>query len=116
MLAAWLVFQLVGITAPLIAATGSALQEACTCPGGAHATTCPMHHGKETPKDSTNRCSMTNAYAPADLALLALAGGAGLLPRLVTSDSVDKALARVMLSFDILSSRSELPDSPPPRT
>src|SRR5713226_3080738 len=80
MLATCLVFQLVGSAAPLIAAAGSALQEACTCPGGAHATTCPMHHGKEaTRKDSTNRCAVTNAYPPTDLALLALAGGAGVL-------------------------------------
>jgi hypothetical protein len=126
MLTAWLVFQLVGVAAPLLAATGSALEEACTCPGGVHATTCPMHHvSGGSPKsghaneaastDATHRCALTSAYAPTDLALLALAGGAGVLPRVLTSKTVDPASLHVAVHLHLPSSRSELPDSPPPR-
>jgi hypothetical protein len=137
MLAVWLVFQVAGIGAPLLAATGIVLEDACTCPAGVPGATCPMHHsgspaqaerhdngtpahvGHHTnegaPDDQTNRCAMKNAYPPTDLALLGLSGGAGVLPQLLAFDAVEQAYTRISLQSWHLTSRTELPDSPPPR-
>ena len=117
MLASWLVFQCAGIVAPVVlAATGVALEEACTCPGAIHGATCPMHHGKEaTSKDEANRCSVRNSYPPTDLALLALAGGTAVLPRLLVFDVIEPSRTPISLHAENASSRTELPDSPPPR-
>jgi hypothetical protein len=117
MLASWLVFQCAGIVAPVVlAATGVALEEACTCPGAIHGATCPMHHGKEsTAKDKANPCSVRNAYLPSDLALLALSGGAAVLPQLLAFDAIAPSRTPISLQADDPSSRTELPDSPPPR-
>jgi hypothetical protein len=117
MLASWLAFQFVGIVAPVVlAATGVALEEVCTCPGTIHGSTCPMHHGKESaPKDKANPCSVRNAYPLTDLALLALTGGAAVLPPLLAFDAVAASRTPTSLHADNPSSRTELPDSPPPR-
>jgi hypothetical protein len=129
MLASWLVFQLVGIVAPVVlAATGMAVEEAvCTCPGAEHAATCPMHHNsgtpagsgrhadEATPKEQKNPCAMRNAQPPTDIALLALAGGAGVLPRFVAFDAVEQTFSRISLESASVSSRTELPDPLPPR-
>src|SRR5437879_3899867 len=104
--AVWLVFQIAVIAAPLVAATGSAIEEACTCPGGVHATTCPMHHGgpakaggttDSASKQSAARCAMHNAEPPSELALLALAGGAGVLPQLVTCEVARQSNPYILL-------------------
>jgi hypothetical protein len=117
MLAGWLAFQFAAIAAPVVlAASGAAFEETCTCAGSVHAATCPMHHGKDAaPKDQSNRCSVKNAYPPADFALLALAGGAGVLPRLLAIDVVDPSRTPISIQAETPSSRTELPDSPPPR-
>jgi hypothetical protein len=117
MLASWLAFQFAGIVAPVVlAATGVAFEEACTCPGAIHGATCPMHHGKESPpKDKANPCSVRNTYPPTDLALLAFAGGAAVLPRLIAFDVIEPSRTPISLQAENASSRTELPDSPPPR-
>lgn len=127
-LASWLVFQLAEIAAPVVlAATGTASEETCTCPGAVHGATCPMHHtggsparsgrhaDEDTSKDEASRCAVRNVYPPTDLALLALAGGAGVLPRLLASDTIEQRFTRVSLQPANPSSRTELPDFPPPR-
>lgn len=79
----WLLCQVVALAAPvvLVAAGASSVEELCTCPGGDHET-CPMHHG--TQSDPSDRpapgvCGIKACSSPVDIALLSMAGGAGVL-------------------------------------
>ena len=127
MFTTWLMFQLAGIGASVVLAATEAIEEACTCPGGAHGTTCPMHHGAasrspnaryatgRTNTNLVNRCAMNSTNPPTDLALLALAGGAGILPGSAVIDQAAQICGRTSLLSTNPSFRTELPDSPPPR-
>jgi len=117
LLALMLVFQLGGIIAPVaLSAAGTEIIEACTCPGGTHATTCPMHHGKDTvAAGNANRCAMRSASTPTDLALLTLATGTGVLPSLNTFDVPDQPSGAPVVSVSSVRSRADFPDLPPPR-
>jgi hypothetical protein len=127
MFTTWLIFQLAGIGASVVLAATEAIEEVCTCPGGAQATTCPMHHGAgsrgsaahhatdSSPADAAKRCAVNSTNPPTDLALLALAGGAGVLPHAVVIDDTVQICGRASLFSTNPSFRTELPDSPPPR-
>lgn len=128
MFTTWLVFQLAGIGTSVMLAASEATEEVCTCPGGAKATTCPMHHGggsrgsaahhgtaEGTPTDETNSCALTSTNPPANLALLGLTAGAGILPRGVVIDGAAPICGRAVMPSTNPSFRSELPDLPPPR-
>src|SRR6476469_4813782 len=76
---AWLLFQLANVSAaPLtfycqnVATAGD--DEKC-CPGLLPGQVCPMHHTRE----GKATCKMRDACARADAALVALAGGVGVL-------------------------------------
>jgi hypothetical protein len=114
LLSLWLVCQCVGLAAPIVlAAAGSApVEELCTCAGGDHET-CPMHHGTQT--DGTAApCGVRAACAPVDVALLSMAGGAGVLPapiqfNLPCSESP-------VIAFEPSATALAVPhDTPPPR-
>jgi hypothetical protein len=112
-----LLLQLAGILAPVaLSAAGTAVIEACTCPGGSHATSCPMHHSKEnrSPGDA-HRCAMRSASTPTDFALLTLGTGTGVLPSLNSLDVPDEPSAAPAGSISTVRSRNDFPDSPPPR-
>ena len=117
LLALVLLIQLGGLVAPVaLSAAGAEVLEACTCPGGTHATSCPMHHGKdETSRGDANRCAMRSAATPTDLALLTLGTGAGILPSLTSFDVPVAPSVVPVMSAATLHSRSDFPDSPPPR-
>jgi hypothetical protein len=116
LLALVLLIQLGGILAPvMLSAAGAVVIEACTCPGGTHATTCPMHHGKEPSPSNSNRCAMRSASTPTDFALLTLGTGAGVLPSLNSVDVPDEPFAMTPASVSAVLSRTDFPDSPPPR-
>jgi hypothetical protein len=115
MLASWLLFQLVGITAPVVLGAVGIVEDACTCPGTKEGATCPMHHGTNTTKYKVNPCVLTSAAPPTEIALLGLAGGSGVLPNLIAFDVVDRPFARVSIALASPLSRTDLPDSPPPR-
>ena len=79
----WLLCQMVALAAPvvLVAVGATPVDELCTCPGGDHET-CPMHHG--TQSDPSDRpapgvCGIKACSSPVDVALLSMAGGAGVL-------------------------------------
>jgi len=117
LLALVLMMQLAGILAPVaLSAAGAAVIEACTCPGGNHATTCPMHHSKDnrSPGDA-HRCAMRSASTPTDFALLTLGTGGGVLPSLHTFDVPDEPSAAPAALISSVRSRTDFPDSPPPR-
>ena len=83
LLSIWLVCQVTALAAPVVLASSGAgtVDELCTCPGGDHET-CPMHHG--TQSDPSDRpapgvCGIKACSSPVDVALLSMAGGAGVL-------------------------------------
>jgi hypothetical protein len=118
LLALMLVCQLAAIIAPVVlSAANRDAVSVCTCPGGTHATTCPMHHGRDSGSpDNSNRCTMRSASSPTDLALLTLGTGAGVLPSLNAFDVADEPSAIPTGSVASVRSRSDFPDSPPPRS
>lgn len=116
-LAGWLAFQLAGIVAPVVlsAAGHSAGDSLCECPGTEPGAACPMHHGQAPRHDDANRCRLENTCAPTDAALLSLAGGIGVLPQSMSAE-IQAVEASVGATGSILITRTELPDSPPPRS
>jgi hypothetical protein len=118
LLAIALTLQLGGIVAPvLLSAAGVDVEDVCTCPGAEHGATCPMHHGKTGgSQDASNRCSLRNASAPAALGLLTLGSGAGIVTPINTFQvNVQSSVVHPVTGSSFLS-RTELPDSPPPRS
>jgi hypothetical protein len=115
-----LVFQLAGVVAPVVLSNAAADASAvCTCPGGTHAATCPMHHGKDSKDsgapDDSNRCAIRSASVPTDLALLTLRTGAGMLPSLNVFGVADEPSALLTVPMASVRARADFPDSPPPR-
>lgn len=115
----WILFQIAGTSAPLtLLATGAQAAEICTCPSADHGATCPMHHpqGANANRDGhEQRCKLQNACAPADAALLSLAGGAGLVSAAVSCTPSDLSVATIATPATNRLSRGHTPDSPPPR-
>jgi hypothetical protein len=109
----WLVCQLVALAAPLAfgPATAMANAEFCVCPGGG-GTECPMHKEKED--EATEKSGIRNSCAPPNAALLSLAAGLGILEPagVLTIDLIPAALDTLII---VPPTRTELPDSPPPR-
>jgi hypothetical protein len=118
LLAVMLAFQLGGLIAPVaLSAAGASVIEACTCPGGTHATTCPMHHAKDNGSSTgANRCAIRGASLPGDLALLTLGTGVGILPSLSSFDVADESSAILAAPVSSIRPRADFPDSPPPRS
>jgi hypothetical protein len=112
-----LVLQLASAGAPLVlSAADPEFTELCTCPGSAHGTTCPMHHGKTNPSsEQTNRCALRSATLPTDLALLTLVSGAGIIPPSIEFDVAEQSSAIEPSAEPAFIQRPTLPDSPPPR-
>ena len=117
----WALLQILGIAAPLglLAAPHAAAAPLCTCPGGDHGATCPMHHGSEAASEGASnseaRCRLQNACASTDVALLALAGGTGVLPPVAVVIPAARLSVGVTALATVRASRAQSPDSPPPR-
>jgi len=116
-LAVALTLQLAGIVAPaVLSAAGIDIEQVCTCAGETHGATCPMHHGKTSQSETrSNQCSLKSASVPTALALLTLGAGIGIVPPLNVFHVTVLSLAVQPASDAGFASRSELPDSPPPR-
>ena len=117
LLTGWLVFQIAGVIMPVaLAAAGHGHDElVCTCPAGGHES-CPMHHNSDRPRsEQTPTCVLQNAAVPVDLALLALASGGGILPQSVVLDTGLGPVTGLFAPSLPVTSRTELPTSPPPR-
>ncbi|HUR34787.1 MAG TPA: hypothetical protein VM032_13385 [Vicinamibacterales bacterium] len=115
LLCGWLACQLTALAAPVVlAAAGAApVEELCTCAGGDHET-CPMHHGGPTAPDGASPCAVSASCVPGHIALLSMAGGAGILPSAIT---VTRQTASAPVSIaDPSAERFVLTrDTPPPR-
>src|SRR5438046_1009334 len=86
-IAGWLACQMAGLTAAPLALSGAHASpadhdEKCDCPV-APGQACPMHHTRE----GDRTCKIRHAFGGSDAALLALAGGVGVLPRPTASVS-----------------------------
>jgi hypothetical protein len=118
LLAVALVLQLGGIVAPVVlSASGVDIEEVCTCPGGTHGATCPMHHGKTNESQGpANPCALKSASVPSAVALLTLGAGIGIVPPVnVLHVTLQSSVVRPGPDAGF-ASRTELPDSPPPRS
>ena len=109
----WLACQFAGIAAaPVmlwrVAATHEG--EVCDCPLAPGAV-CPMHHTLK--HDGT--CKMRNAFGGSAEALLALAGGNGVLPPNTVHVNVFQPGEVVGMPATVSISRAFVPDAPPPR-
>jgi len=116
LICAWLTCQIASVAAAPITFcckdVPTATEEHDCCPGLLPGQLCPMHHRTAAGK---NECKMRSACAPADAMLVALAGGAGMLPRataVVSTFEAGDAVAPLALTVVAHTSR---PESPPPR-
>jgi hypothetical protein len=113
LISGWLVCQIAGVVAAplaLLVSAPSAHDEQCTCPI-APGQACPMHHAPEG--DQT--CKMRNASGGSEAALLALAGGVGLLPPATVTESAFHPGDIVRSGTPSAILRAHRPESPPPR-
>ena len=117
LIAVALFLQLGAMMAPsVLAAAGIDIEDVCTCPAGTPGATCPMHHGKASQsQDSSNRCDLKSAAAPSALALLTFSSGVGIVPAAQAFQVSIEASAVSIVRTSSFASRTELPDSPPPR-
>jgi hypothetical protein len=112
-IAGWLACQFAGMAAPLAmhalsAPSGS--HDECDCPI-APGQACPMHHTGE----GDRTCKIRNASGGSEAALLAQAGGIGLLPPSTVTVSAFVQCASVRTETPSAILRAHRPESPPPR-
>jgi hypothetical protein len=112
---AWLLCQVAGVAAaPLTFCcqnVASADDEEKCCPGLLPGQVCPMHHTKE----GERTCKMRSTCTKSDAALVALAGGIGVVPTatpLVSSFDLGDPVRPAPRSAIL---RAYRPESPPPR-
>jgi hypothetical protein len=110
-----LLCQLAVIVAPLALTVDGTVftREICLCPGSTPGATCPMHQRERPVSESASRCAMKNPCAPPDAALGSLSGAAVLTELVALQAPTVQITIRVA---DVqVSSRTDVPDSPPPR-
>ena len=111
----WLLCQVVALAAPvvLVAAGATPVDELCTCPGGDHET-CPMHHGGQPDTKDPGQTGVGACHAPLQVALLWMAGGAGVLPNPI---ALERPNLSAPLSLPGVSSDEVVSphNTPPPR-
>ena len=113
-IAGWLVCQFAGVAAPLALyaaiTPSSSHDKECDCPI-APGQACPMHHTNE----GARTCKIRNASGGSEAALLAQAGGIGLLPSTTVTVSAFEQCAAVRTATPSAILRAHRPESPPPR-
>jgi hypothetical protein len=115
LIAAALACQVAGVAAaPLTFCcqnVATASDEEQCCPGLLPGQVCPMHHARE----GVRTCKMRNACARSDAALVALAGGIGVLPSATPAVSAFDLGDPLHSLAQSAISRARRPESPPPR-
>jgi hypothetical protein len=105
---AWLVCQVSAVVAGPLLLAG---EELCTCPTDVAGAACPMHHAHQ----DAGECVVRNAAPVSTVTLASLIGGIGVIPPVQsTSPAVVPANLIPALPIVVIS-RSERPESPPPR-
>jgi len=102
--------------APVVFAATAALvaDEACECPDATLGRACPMHHDGISTDEDPGTCHMRGSCAPADVALLNLAGGASVISRPLDWSQEPVVTGVAPFHFTRVA-RSDVPDAPPPR-
>ena len=115
LLSIWLVCQVTALAAPVVLASSGAgtVEELCTCAGGDHET-CPMHHGGQPDTKDPGQTGVGACHAPLHVALLWMAGGAGVLPNPI---ALERPNLSAPLSLPGVSSDEVVSphNTPPPR-
>ena len=115
LIGAWLACQAVALAAAPIAMCGSQPAEehhdGVCCPGTKPGQVCPMHHVRE----GVRTCAIGSPCSASDAALLSLVGALGLPPVARVVLDVRPIAEPVSTLADAVMTRSELPESPPPR-
>jgi hypothetical protein len=116
LIGAWLACQLAGIAAAPVALcckdVPTSLDDTECCTGLMPGQVCPMHHTTAGKRE----CRMRNACAAPDAALMALAGGVGVLPSTTSIVSEYDPGAVVPDRTPTETLRARRPDAPPPRS
>jgi hypothetical protein len=113
-IAGWLACQFAAAAAPLALQAinvPSGIHDECDCPI-APGQACPMHHTDE----GDRTCKIRNASGGSQAALLAQAGGIGLLPPSTVTVSAFEPCASVRTETPAAIPRAHRPEFPPPRT
>jgi len=105
---AWLVWQISAVTAAPLLLAG---QELCTCSAAAPGAACPMHHAHQ----DAGECALKSAAPDSTVALASMIGGVGVIPRVQTASAAVVLLGVISALPALVISRSERPESPPPR-
>ena len=112
---AWLACQAVALAAAPITLCGSQPapehHDGVCCPGTKPGQVCPMHHVRE----GVRTCAIGSPCSASDAALLSLVGTLGLAPVARVVFDVRPIAEPVSTLADAEMTRSELPESPPPR-
>jgi hypothetical protein len=107
MAAAWLICQ-VGALAAAPIALASAV---CGCPLAGLGAACPMHRAHT----DAHECVVMNADTVSAAPLVSLMGTIGLVPSPIPEPMIAAASEAVVPASADVDSRSERPDSPPPK-
>ena len=115
LIGAWLLCQIANVAAaPLTFScqnVATADDEEKCCPGLLPGQVCPMHHTKE----GERTCKVRDACARTDAALVALAGGVGVLPPATAVVNTFDPGDRLRPAPRSAIVRAYRPESPPPR-
>jgi hypothetical protein len=117
LVAAWLVCQGVALlVAPVALQSGTAVVDGgdCDCPGARPGQFCPMHQSPNRAEHREGTLALQNACSPTDAALISLGIGLGVLPA-SNLQPAERQLGAIVVLPIVSLTRSELPDSPPPR-
>jgi hypothetical protein len=110
--AGWMLCQFVGISAPILQAAKTAVEEVCACPEAEEGAACPMH-------PANNAAPAGNAFkaacTPTDVAFLALMSATAIVPQTFDLGAADLVSQDVSAPASPFSSIVLTSDSPPPR-
>lgn len=110
--AGWMLCQFVGISAPILFAARTAVEEVCACPDAVEGAACPMHSAKDS-KPAGN--TLKSACTPTDTAFLALMSATAVVQQTYTLSLADTVSQDVAIPPSQFSSIVLTSDSPPPR-
>jgi hypothetical protein len=111
----WLMCQTIGAAAvPLANLSWQTAMDAgeCDCPLAALGQACPMHHTKQ----GKRQCVLDKASSSSSFVLMSLLGNTGVMPPTQATNFQAVAAESIPAVTRALASRSDRPESPPPRS
>ena len=117
LVAGWMAVQVAAVAATPVALGARALTDeaaSCTCPDGMARQQCPMNRDHGSDQSDPNRCAMRSTLGQSDVFLVLVTPG--IVPQRGFVPHVPEPVALLPTRHSLEPSRSELPESPPPRT